>query len=137
MLQFFCCLGQQINLPPEGDTLYFLKGSTERIEWNYTGISTPTGRFWTFTSSDGRLEQKLLAYIYEENRPVIKTSVLDVDIEKPATLVLKNINSTYNGTYRFEIAPGRLFSDVYVFIIGKLCWTTASYFILLQHKTIA
>ena len=119
-------LGQQINLPARGDTLYFLKGSTARIEWSYTGITTLTGRLWTFTSIDMRFNKKLLAYIYEKAKPEIETQELDVDVEEPATLVLKNVNSTYNGTYSFEITPGRYFSEVDVFILGKHCWMTTS-----------
>ena len=51
---------------------------------------------------------------------MIETQKFDVDVEKPATLILKNVNSTYNGTYTFEITPGSHFLDVDVFIVGKL-----------------
>ena len=116
-------VGQNIKLPPEGDKLYFPKGTRVRIQWSYTGISEVTFRTWTFTSSDGRFNKEQLFVIHKENKPDRHIQELDVDVEEPATLVLKNVNSTYNGTYSFEIAPGRYISEVDVFILGKLCWT--------------
>ena len=122
-------VGKHINRPTEGDTLYFVKGSDARIEWSYTG--TATLRTWTLTSSDMKFIKKELITIHGNEKPKIRTRELDVDVQEPATLILKNVNSSYNGTYAFEISPGTLFSEVHVFILGKPCWTTTSCFIVL------
>jgi hypothetical protein len=51
----------------------------------------------------------------------IASGVLDVAVEEPATLALKNVNETYNGTYQFALSPstGGGISEVDVFIAGK------------------
>ena len=109
-----------MNIRPDQNVLVFLKGSThQKIEWSYTGINEPRLRIWYFTSSDGKFNKEPLAEI-DRNDPYKKLSnALEFDIQPPATLILNNVNNSYNGTYRFELAPGGLGSDVFVFITGK------------------
>ena len=62
-------------------------------------------RAWYFTSSDGSMVYDLLARIIADGIPDIYTSGLPgVSIIKPATLVLQNVNQTYNGTYQFYLS---------------------------------
>ena len=128
MILISYCLGQKIDLPPEGDTLYCLNGSTKRIEWSYTGVALVIFRAWTFTSSDGRFYKELLANIDDNDKILIRTQKLYVNADVPATLILKNINITYNGTYRFILAPTGI-SDVSVYVVGKCL------LLLLQSRT--
>ena len=54
-------------------------------------ISSIVFRSWTFTNSTfGTAES--LAQIKADDEAIISTKLYEVDIEKPATLVLKNIN---------------------------------------------
>ena len=63
-----------------------------------------------------------LALIDDDDPIRIFTNLLDFTVEKPATLVLKNVNLTYNGTYQFGLTPsvGAASSVVVVYIAGKL-----------------
>ena len=76
-------------------------------------------REWRFTSSDGSSLNKRLARIIDDDDPEYFNSGLSgVSIVKPATLVLNNVNQTYDGTYGFLLsAPvGGGSSKVVVFI---------------------
>ena len=115
----FLCLGK-VNLPPGGGKLIILPGSTARIEWSYdVDASKVYFRVWYFKSSDGSLVP--LAFITHGGDPhILKSSLPRVDIEKPATLVLKNVDLSFNGTYLFQlIAPGGGRSEVVLFVAGK------------------
>lgn len=83
-------------------------------------ISTVIGRIWTFSSSDGSLFGRRIASISNNEDPVItpKSGLSGVSIEKPATLILKNVNKTYSGTYRFALLGAS--SNVVVTIASKL-----------------
>ncbi len=100
-------------------SLTFLAGSTARIVWSFDDdIETLSYRKFAF--SDGR-QTVWLATIYGDEDPK-QTSLFDIAVEKPATLVLKNVNQTYNGTYQFSLLPSTgvsILSDVVVFIAGK------------------
>ena len=79
-------------------------------------------RAWYFTSSDGSIDGERLGRIIDDEEPrADKDSGLSrVTIVKPATLILENVNQTYNGTYRFDLTGpvgGR--SEVVVFIASK------------------
>ena len=116
-----CCLGQIIS-PPNGAKLTFLNGSTENITWLFNDdVSTVRDRAWYFTSSDGSFDAKLLASIFRDQEPQIEKSGLSgVTIVKPATLIFKNVNQTYNGTYLFTLSsPVGGSSHVFVFIASK------------------
>ena len=118
--------------PPDGTRLTFLPGSTAKLEWTYN-CSTychhgPLHHFlfsreWYFTSNDGGQTEKL-ARIYEDEKPQIYNSSLpEVAVEKPATLILRNVDLRYNGTYRFTMYGWFYFrysrAEILVFIAGK------------------
>ena len=75
-------------------------------------------RTWTFTPSDG---QPLvgLAKISGDGDVQLFTASYEFAVEKPATLVLKNVNLTYDGTYQFLPSPSASASEVIVYIAGK------------------
>ena len=119
----------KITSPPDGTRLTFLPGSTDKIQWTFdddiSSLRYRNYRTWFFTSSNGSRPQRLAA-IYSNGEPkIFNSSLPGVAIEKPATLVLKNIDFKNNGTYRFELRhsfyPGRRFTsnEVVVFIAGK------------------
>ena len=123
-LNYLCMLGclGQIILPPGGKRLIFSNGSIAKIEWSMEpslSTSSIVFRSWTFTNSTGGTAESL-AQIKADDEDIISTKLYEVDIEKPATLVLKNVNESYNGTYRFTLlSPSSSTSDVVVFIAGK------------------
>ena len=75
-------------------------------------------RTWILTPSDGRPRVGLARIIGDGDVQLFTTSY-EVAVEKPATLVLKNANLTYNGTYQFSLSPGASPSEVVVYIAGK------------------
>ncbi len=85
-------------------------------------------RTWFLKSDDPRhrtqeLPVRTIAYIHDDGDPQITYNKLPgVAIEKPATLVLNNVNTSYNASYGFRIIasgePNRIFY-VAVFIAGK------------------
>jgi hypothetical protein len=113
----------QITSPAKGTTLIFLPGSTVNITWSFSNsISTVLSRAWYFTSSDGSFSAKRLAIITKDDEPKIDESGLSgVIIVKPATLILKNVNQSYDGTYQFFLLALRNSGtfDVRVFIASK------------------
>ena len=116
-----CCLGQ-IILPPGGNSLTILNGSTAKIEWSLdptVNLAAILLRSWTFKSSRGGKDD-FLGSISQPGDITISTKLYEVEIEKPATLVLKNVNASYDGTYEFALlAPGTSVSEVVVVIPGK------------------
>ena len=118
----WCYLGQ-ITSPPDGTKLIFASGSTANITWSFDDkISEVSSRTWFFTNSDGSIDGKRLGRIIDDEKPRIDkdNGLSGVKIVKPATLILENVNQTYNGTYRFDVAApvgGR--SEVVVFIASK------------------
>ena len=102
----------------------FVPGSTGRIVWSFNDKIQPgSRRTWSLVSRDGG-QPLILAILDDDNNEddlTIQTNLYEVAIEKPATLVLKNVNETYNGTYQFILSPasGAGTSNVVVFIAGK------------------
>ena len=99
----------------------FAPGSTGRISWSFDYVIDPvTRRIWTFTPSNDQ-PRVSLATIDNDDPVKILTNLFDFAVEKPATLVLKNVNLTYNGTYQFILSPsvGVASSAVIVYIAGK------------------
>ena len=114
------CLGA-VSPPPDGTNLTFLTGSTGRIVWSFDDvIQRLSRRIWSYVYSDGRIPE-VLAILDGEDGLSIESSLFEVAVEKPATLVLKNVNETYNGKYQFSLSPssGAGTSEVVVFIAGK------------------
>ena len=101
-----------------------LPRSTVNITWSFSDdVSQVTFRAWYFTSSDGSFVNKPLASIVRDGQLQIDPSGLSgVSIVKPATLLLKNVNQTYNGTYRFDLSrhSGSGSSRVVVIIASKV-----------------
>ena len=115
---FFCCLGA-VFLASNGINVTFTPGSTEKIVWSFTDdIKSFSLRLWTFTPSDGRPSVVLAIIVGDGNVQIVTTSY-EFAVEKPATLVLKNINLTYDGTYEFSLSSGAGSSEVFVYIAGK------------------
>ena len=114
----------KIISPRDGTELIFLPGSTENITWTFDDNPSETLRTWFFTSSDG-LRAGLLGGIFSDFQPQIRQDNLLIpvfNITKPATLILNNVNQSYNGTYRFILKADRqpkVTSDVIVFIASK------------------
>ena len=78
-----------------------------------------TVRSWSFKRSAGN-GAELLAEIYRSGILTIYTKLYEIDIEEPATLVLKNVNASYNGTYKFIFGSSKFDeSTVDVFIASK------------------
>ena len=116
------CLGE-ITSPPDGTHITVLPGSTVNITWSFNDdVAQLVARVWYFTSSDGSFVNERLAIILLDGQPQIDNSGLSgASIVKPATLLLKNVNETYDGTYQFQLsAPGSGSTfEVVVFIASK------------------
>ena len=102
--------------------MIFLKEPTVRIKWSLDFVlSTNINRTWSFKSSASGKDE-ILGEISRAGDITIVTRLYEVEIEKPATLVLKNVNGSYNGTYKFTLYPGLhdpSISEVVVFVAGK------------------
>ena len=99
-----------------------LPGDNVTITWSFNDdVSRVLSRAWYFTSSDGSFLNERLAVIPFDGQPQIDNSGLSgVSIVKPATLILKNVNQTYNGRYRFDLSgPVGGESEVVVIIASK------------------
>jgi hypothetical protein len=108
--------------PPGGNEKYFAPGSNVTLQWTYSDASNVRYWFWYFTSSASGSKEELIAEIdSSKNLTMVKSSSLHaVRIERPATLVLENVDLKYDGTYRFSLgATGGGESKVIVFITGK------------------
>ena len=113
----------KIISPRDGIELTFLPGSTENITWTFDDNPSETLLTWFFTSSDG-LRVGFLGTIFSDFQPHIGQGnpLPMINITKPATLILNNVNQSYNGTYRLILkADGqpKVTSDVIVFIASK------------------
>jgi hypothetical protein len=100
-----------------------LHGSTGNLTWklNDIDISTLTSRAWYFTRSHQSTKERL-ATIRDDGNPKIRQSSLSgVEIVKPATLLLKNVNQSYDGVYQFSLIGYSVVAivDITVFIAGK------------------
>ncbi|CAB4031297.1 Hypothetical predicted protein, partial [Paramuricea clavata] len=113
----FPCKGVIIS-PRDGTKLTFPHGSSRNITWTFDDAKA-TYRTWSFTSSNG-LGSGLLAAIFSDFEPQTTTDVFPgVNIIKPATLALSNVDQNYNGTYTFLLQVNGKpddSSDVIVFI---------------------
>ena len=82
-------------------------------------------RFWRYfgTSGDSSQVEQLAEILLDGAPQVYNSSLSGVYIEKPATLVLEDVDLSYNGTYQFQLlilTSGRVeTSKVVVFIAGK------------------
>lgn len=101
--------------------MIFSNGSTGKIEWSLSARTVANVRYrsWSFTSSDGD-KTELLADVFGDGNVKIVTKLYEIDVDKPATLILKNVNESYNGTYQIGvITTAAETSTVVVYIAGK------------------
>ena len=99
-----------------------LPGSNVNITWSFNDdVSQVIARVWYFTSSDGSFVNERLARIINDGVPqIFNIGLSGVSIIKPATLHLRNVNQTYDGTYRFVLVGNNDDSSgVVIFIASK------------------
>ncbi|XP_028397084.1 hemicentin-1-like [Dendronephthya gigantea] len=98
-----------------------LPGSTGKIVWSFDDdLSVVFSRSWAFTSTDGSFSNTVLTRIAADGAATIFFSFPVITVEKPATLVLKNVNRSYDGKYKFTLqARSDTSSEVTVFIAEK------------------
>ena len=107
----------QVISPSDGSRLYVFNGSNEKIEWLLDPSKTFNARSWSFESSHGGNEY--LGSISRTGDIDVATKLYDVGIEEPATLLLNNVNASYDGIYKFAFStttPG--VSKVVVIVPG-------------------
>ena len=95
-------------------------GSTVNLQWNFDDdIKSVITRTWRFF---GHSDSKILAVILVDGKPVIRDKLLKFEIKNRATLVLKNVNESYNGTYEFTLDADKkkYVSKAVVVIASKL-----------------
>ena len=88
------------------------------LQWDFDDdIKTVTARTWRFFG-----DSRVLALISLDGEPVILDRSLKFEIQKPATLILKNVNESYNGTYQFTFETDKTkdVSEAVVEIASKL-----------------
>jgi hypothetical protein len=111
-----------IYFPAEGKEYVFLPGSTGNITWKFDDdISALALRSWFFTRRGGSSE-RLVTIADDDRRKIRPSSLTGVEIEKPATLLLINVNQSYNGEYQFSLtksSPTAETIGVQVFIASK------------------
>ena len=122
----FCfLLLAEIVLPPFGNLTYVAKGSNVNLPWTYDfGAKIILQRVWAFSKTGKSSDLKTVASIIVNGKPdITNTTLNNVNITKPATLVLKNVNRDNNGTYRFTVTLGLVslapFSEIVVIIKGN------------------
>ena len=92
-----------ITSPPEKTKYTFLPGRTAKITWKYDDVTGVEYRSWTLKKySNG--PAKALASISNNETAQKRTTLYDFGIQKPATLLLRNVNQSYNGIYSFTLA---------------------------------
>ena len=115
----------EIVLPPFGNLTYVAKGSNVNLPWTYDfGAKIILQRVWAFSKTGKSSDLKTVASIIVNGKPdITNTTLNNVNITKPATLVLKNVNLDNNGTYRFTVTLGLVsvapFSEIVVIIKGN------------------
>ena len=122
---FYFLLLAVIVLPPFGNLIYIANGSNVNLPWTYDfGTKIIVQRVWAFSKTGKSSDLKTVTAIIVDGKPdITNTTLNNVNITKPATLVLKNVNRDNNGTYRltvtllgFSVSP---FSEVVVIIKGN------------------
>ena len=112
----------QLKISVEKETFVVLPGDYLQIEWKISGIniSNLLLRQWLIVP-----QSYMVAQIVYDGRLEIGTDQIasKVDVIRPSTLVLKNIDRRFNGTYRFFVSDGTNQAESYVsvFVAGKYC----------------
>ncbi|XP_046858278.1 hemicentin-2-like isoform X1 [Xenia sp. Carnegie-2017] len=112
--------------PLDGQKFVFLPGSSHNITWTLNKIENFEFRSWTFRTFDtpSSAAQQFVRITDDDttdyNTSVLTSLGLDVEVFKPATLMLKNVTQSYIGVYKFSInAPHSFGSSVNVSIAMK------------------
>ena len=115
-----------ISLPSYGNVTYVTKRSDVSLVWTYDfGVSATIGiKQWFFINTSSSSDVTLLIFLNGGNPKIDpKSPFKDIDVNKPATLVLKNVNLDHNGTYRFTVTVDGIttppFSEILVIIQGE------------------
>ena len=122
--------------PPAGNTIVTVKGSDVKIDWNFNDAKSSVNlRQWLFVGASGKRE--LLGQIVRlgniDNR---SSSLPRVEIQKPGTLKLNNVDRSYNGTYIFSlVTAGVTESHVTLIIAGKYYLCTLLLFWSILNST--
>ena len=110
--------------PLDGNKLIFLPGSTVKIRWKFqvSDISEVRFRYWSFISSDGKINEDLAEASRNDNPVILTSRLTGVGIEGQATLILKNVNESYDGVYKFVLTAKSVdgSSEVRLIIAGTL-----------------
>ena len=119
----FLCVGK-VFLPDHGDTFVVLPGENVTIAWKIDPtipVSDLKVREWQF--DPGNIE---LAEIINDQNVTIKPGNIFsawIDVIKPSTLVLRNVDKRFSGKYTFRIRVGATLqlhtSEVEVFVASK------------------
>ena len=115
-----------ISLPFFGNVSYVTKGSDVSLPWTYNfGGATILLRQWFFSNTNRSFDlTPLISFAGATKLPISsKSPFKNIDVNEPATLVLKNVNLDHNGTYRFiatvDGIPTPPFSEILLIILGK------------------
>jgi hypothetical protein len=132
-----CCLGKLIP-PAPGTRFIFLPGATGKISWAFDDVvSHLILRSWHFIRKDGSNSELLASIILDGDPQIYSLPDIDISVEKPATLVLRNVNQNYSGIYRFNLlgsgARVTLTNSVLVLIARKFDIAQQSFFIIAFH----
>ena len=117
----FYYLGQVY--PPLNKTeIVVLSGVNATLNWTFVGDPLLATRTWYFTRrSPGSKEEEIAYKRRTDNADILSSSLPRIEMEDPATLVLRNVDKRYNGKYRLLVAvsEGGGQSSVEFFIAGK------------------
>lgn len=84
--------------------MVILPGSNARITWTFDDdISKVDSRSWFFTSSNDSAKRTLAVILLTAAPVLFHESLPEFNIIPPGTLVLRNVNESYDGTYEFEL----------------------------------
>lgn len=112
----------EITEPPDGSRKVAVQGKDFTIKWKFSDpVSDGMIRQWYFKNASTSFS--LCRIRDDDDNLDFKTDKLEFEITKPASLVLKNVDLHYNGTYTFALLPasgGTFISTVLVFVAGKL-----------------
>ena len=95
------------------------------MPWTYNfGRAAIILRQWFFSNTSRSSDLTPLIYFVGATKTISsKSRFKNIDVNEPATLVLKNVNLDHNGTYRFTVTVDGIatpsFSEIVVIILGK------------------
>ena len=106
-LKLYCTFyfSANINHPSFGNTTCVSKGQQVTLSWKFSyNISNISFRIWSFRKNSTSFLQQLY-YITGDGDPISvgAHSSTNIEVRKPATLVIKNPNIDHNGTYQFDM----------------------------------